>query len=209
MISLVEMDLSIDYFFRKKDFPFKEIFDAENVLSILKIKDEILSKQTEKVFIDPSTTVKEGVVIEGRVYIGKNCVIGPHAYIRNGTIIGDNCGIGRAEIKNSVIMNGSKVPHHCYIGDSVLGCDVNMGAGTVLANFKFEGKDIIVDGMNVGRKFGAIIGDDVSIGCNTTCSPGTLIGPNTWTYQLSSIRGFIPEDSIVKCRIEQEIVEKK
>ncbi|MDD5182079.1 MAG: glucose-1-phosphate thymidylyltransferase [Candidatus Nanoarchaeia archaeon] len=217
------METSPNYFFRKKEFPFTGIFEAESVLDMLKKKDEILDSleidiNTEipadtqisgDVVIMPGVKIKAGVVIEGPVYIGKNSVIGPHAFIRKGTIIGENCEIGRAEIKGSIIMNRTKAHHHCYIGDSVIGNDVNVGCGVVFANFKFEGSDVVVDNKNVGKKFGAIVGDDVSIGCNSVCAPGTLIGAGCWIYPLSSVRGFVAADSVFKTKIEHEIVEKK
>ena len=200
-----------------------DIFDNQNVFDIMKSKDRILDSlamdinaeipaDTEisgDVVIMPGVKIKPGVVIEGPVYIGKNSVIGPHAFIRRGTIIGENCEIGRAEIKGSVLMNNVKAHHHCYVGDSVIGNDVNIGAGVVLANFKFEGSDVIIDGKTAGKKFGAVLGDCASVGCNTTCAPGTLIGAGCWIYPLSLVRGFVPENSIFKCRVEQEIVKKR
>jgi bifunctional UDP-N-acetylglucosamine pyrophosphorylase/glucosamine-1-phosphate N-acetyltransferase len=217
------METNLDYFFKKKEFPFPEIFDNKNVFDILKSKDELLksieidinteipsdTQITGDIVIMPGVKIKAGVVIEGPVYIGKNSVIGPHAYIRKGTIIGENCEIGRAEIKGSIVMNRTKAHHHCYIGDSVIGNDVNVGCGVVFANFKFEGSDVIIDGKNVGKKFGAVVGDDVSIGCNSVCAPGTLIGAGCWIYPLSSVRGFVAADSIVKTKTELEIVKKK
>lgn len=216
------METGTDYFFRKKEFPFAEIFEAKSVLDILKKKDELLAgmemdinveipadtKISGDVVIMPGVKLNPCVVIEGPVYIGKNSVIGPHAYIRKGTIIGENCEIGRAEIKGSIMMNDTKAHHHCYIGDSIIGNGSNIGAGCVLANFKFEGKDILVNNISAGRKFGSVIGNNVSLGCNSVCAPGSLIGAGCWIYPLSSVRGFVPEHSVVKTKIEQEIIDK-
>lgn len=217
------METNVNTFFKKKEFPFPEIFEAGSVLEMLKKKNEILegieldinteipsdTQISGDVVIMPGVKIKAGVVIEGPVYIGKNSVIGPHAFIRKGTIIGENCEIGRAEIKGSIVMNRTKCHHHSYVGDSVVGDNVNIGCGVVFANFKFEGSDVVVDGKSVGKKFGSVVGDDVSIGCNSVCSPGTLIGAGCWIYPLSSVRGFIAEDSIVKTKITQEIVKKE
>ena len=174
------IEFDVNYYFVKKEFPFKELFSSNDVTLFLKEKERFLTG--DSVFVDPSTHVKEGVVIEGPVWIGKNCVIGPHAYIRKGTIIGDNCEIGRAEIKNSILLDGVKAHHHCYIGDSIIGNHVNVGAGVILSNFKFEGAEIKVDGKSLGRKFGAVIGDNVNIGCNAVLAPGTFVGANVWIY---------------------------
>ena len=103
--------------------------------------------------IDNGTKIGTFVEIQKNTFIGKNCKIGPHAYIRKGTIIGDNCEIGRAEVKGSVIMNGVKAHHHCYIGDSIIGDNVNIGAGVVLTNFKLGGKMIKLGDVEIGRKF--------------------------------------------------------
>jgi len=206
------METKLEYYFKKiKEFPLPEIFAVKDVCNIHKKKTELLEKlcKNEAVVIDKSTKVKEGVVIEGPVWIGKNCVIGPHAFIRKGTIIGDNCEIGRIEIKGSVIMNNVKAHHHGYIGDSVIGDGVNVGAGVVFTNFKLHGADIVVEGKNIGRKFGAIVGDNTSIGCNTVTAPGTFIGPDVWIYSLCSLNGFIPKNSIVKHKPVHEVVDKQ
>lgn len=128
-----------------------------------------------------------GVYIEGKVIIGENCKIGPNCYIRGNTSIGDNCHIGQSvEIKNCVILSNTNVGHLSYIGDSVLGEKVNLGAGTTTSNLRHDGKNhrSEVDGTLIDtgrRKFGAIIGDGVHTGINTSIYPGRKLWPHTTT----------------------------
>ena len=134
------------------------------------------------------SVIRSGVVVEGPVCIGKNCVIGPNAYLRPGTTIGDNCKVGQAcELKTPSCSTGAHVPHLSYIGDTVIGSGTNLGAGTITANLRHDGKNIktevkgaIIDSGR--RKFGAIIGDDVHTGINTSILPGRKLWPRTGTY---------------------------
>jgi len=125
-----------------------------------------------------NTVIRSGSYIEGPVVIGNNCDIGPNCYIRPNTAIGDNCRIGAAvEIKNSIIMNNTKIPHHNYVGDSVIGERCNLGSGTKIANLRLDKQDIVIDGKDTGRrKLGAIIGDDVETGINSCINTGSVIG---------------------------------
>ena len=137
-----------------------------------------------KVSIGKGTVIKSGAYIEGPVLIGENCTIGPNCFIRAYTTIGNNCRVGNAvEIKNSVIFDGTNVPHLSYIGDSVIGENVNFGAGTVLANFRLDKKNIkmeikgeLVD--TERKKLGAIVGDNTKFGSNVVVNPGRKIGAN-------------------------------
>ena len=128
-----------------------------------------------------------GVFIEGNVVIGENCKIGPNCYIRGNTSIGDNCHIGQSvEIKNCVILSRSNVGHLSYIGDSILGEGVNLGAGTTTSNLRHDGKNhrTMINGKLVDtgrRKFGAIIADGVHTGINTSIYPGRKLWPNVTT----------------------------
>jgi len=134
-----------------------------------------------EVSIGKNTVVKSGSYIVGPVIIGQDCDIGPNCYIRPCTCIGDNCHIGSAvEVKNCIIMKGSKIPHHNYVGDSIIGEDCNFGAGTKIANLRLDKKDIIVAGIDTKRrKLGAIIGDRVETGINACINAGSMIGNNT------------------------------
>ncbi|MFP4423670.1 MAG: bifunctional sugar-1-phosphate nucleotidylyltransferase/acetyltransferase [Candidatus Woesearchaeota archaeon] len=137
--------------------------------------------------VGANTTIKSGAYIEGPVYIGSGCTIGPNCYIRKGTVIQDNVKVGNAcEIKNSLLFSGASVGHLSYIGDSIIGTNVNIGAGTITANLRHDNKEIKmqVNGSvcSTGRrKFGAIIADDVKTGIGTMLYPGIAIDPGQWT----------------------------
>lgn len=135
-----------------------------------------------KVSIGEGTLVRAGSYIEGPVFIGKNCDIGPNCFIRPGTSISDGCHIGASvEVKNSIIMNGAKVPHHSYVGDSVIGENVNFGAGTKIANLRLDEQEISVIGIPTGLyKLGAIVGDEVKTGINASINVGALIGDHAF-----------------------------
>jgi UDP-N-acetylglucosamine diphosphorylase / glucose-1-phosphate thymidylyltransferase / UDP-N-acetylgalactosamine diphosphorylase / glucosamine-1-phosphate N-acetyltransferase / galactosamine-1-phosphate N-acetyltransferase len=139
------------------------------------------------VAIGKGTVVKPGVVIEGPAIIGETCVIGPNCYIRPGTAIGNGCKVGQAvEIKNSILMDRSAAPHLCYVGDSIIGEGVNLGAGTIIANYRHDGQThrSMVKGelIDTGRrKFGAVLGDGAHTGIHTTIYPGRKLWPHTST----------------------------
>ncbi|KYH25232.1 bifunctional protein GlmU [Halalkalicoccus paucihalophilus] len=140
------------------------------------------------VVVEEGATVESGVTIEGPAYIGSGCSVGPNAYIRGATLLEGAVHIGQAvEIKNSVIMRGTNVPHLSYVGDSVLGRDVNLGAGTNVANLRHDGEDVklTVKGERVStgrRKFGVVVGHGAKTAINTSLAPGvTLSGDATTT----------------------------
>jgi UDP-N-acetylglucosamine diphosphorylase / glucose-1-phosphate thymidylyltransferase / UDP-N-acetylgalactosamine diphosphorylase / glucosamine-1-phosphate N-acetyltransferase / galactosamine-1-phosphate N-acetyltransferase len=147
------------------------------------------------VSIGEGTLVKSGSYIEGPVVIGKDCIIGPNCYIRPFTSIGNNCHVGNAtEIKNSIIMDHSNVPHHNYLGDSVIGRHCNLGSGTKIANLRLDKKDIVVNlnGNKIAtgrRKLGVIMGDNVQTGINSMINVGTLIGNDVFIGPGALIRG--------------------
>ena len=140
-----------------------------------------------KVIVGEGTKILPGVFIEGPIVIGKNCKIGPNCYLRGSTSIGDSCHVGHAvEIKNSILADGASVGHLSYVGDSYIGAKANFGAGTITSNFRHDGSNhrTEVNGalVDTGRcKFGAIIGDGVHTGINTSIYPGRKLGPNTST----------------------------
>ncbi len=174
---------------------------------------------TDAVVIGEGTVVEPGAFIQGPAIIGKNCQIRHGAYIRGDVIIGSDCIVGHAsELKNAIMFDNSQCPHLAYVGDSILGRGVNLGAGTKLSNLevtsikdKVTGKrpSIIVKINGVAydtgmSKLGAIIGDGTKTGCNVVTNPACLIGRNTLVYPNVSLRkGYHPPDRIIK--LEQTI----
>lgn len=149
------------------------------------------------VSIGKNTVVRSGSYIIGPVIIGQDCDIGPNCYIRPCTSIGDGCHIGSGvEIKNSIIMKGSKIPHHNYVGDSIIGEECNFGAGTKIANLRLDKKEIWVANIDTKRrKLGAIIGDKVETGINASINVGSMIGNNTHIGPGAIASGVILPDS--------------
>lgn len=152
------------------------------------------------VSIGEGSLIKSGTYIEGPCIIGKNCVIGPHAYLRPSTSIGDDCHIGHStEIKNSVIMNGTKIPHFNYVGDSVIGSGCNFGAGSKIANLRHDRKNVRCTGKDTRRKkFGAVVGDGVQLGINCSVNVGTVIGSEVLAAPGSFIEGKISENTRIR-----------
>ncbi len=150
-----------------------------------------------RVAVGAGTVVKSGSCIEGPVIIGSNCKIGPNCYIRPNTAIGNNCHIGNAvEIKNSIIMDHTKIPHLSYVGDSVIASHCNLGAGTKIANLRFDEAPVKVQGRDTGRrKFGAILSDGVKTGINACIDAGTVIGNDTLIGPGALAYGYIEANS--------------
>ncbi|OGK37668.1 hypothetical protein A3F03_03395 [Candidatus Roizmanbacteria bacterium RIFCSPHIGHO2_12_FULL_41_11] len=140
-----------------------------------------------KVYLGKNSLIKSGAYLEGNFYIGENCVIGPNCHLRNFASIGDNCLVGNAvDLKSSVIGDGTKISHLAYVGDSVIGNNVNLAAGTITANLKHNQssvkmriKEQLVD--TGRRKLGTVIGDNAKTGINTSIYPGRKIGQGVWT----------------------------
>ncbi len=149
------------------------------------------------VAIGKNTVVRSGTYIIGPVVIGEDCEVGPNCYVRPSTAIGDGCHIGAAvEVKNSIIMKGTKIPHHNYIGDSVIGEGCNLGAGTKIANLRLDKANIQVAGIDTRRrKLGAIIGDCVETGINASINVGSMIGNNAFIGPGVVVSGVIKPDS--------------
>ncbi|MDI6704020.1 MAG: glucose-1-phosphate thymidylyltransferase [bacterium] len=166
---------------------------------------------SDHISIGKGTVVEPGALIKGPTIIGENTEVRQGAYIRGDVIVGDRCVVGHTtEIKGSIMLNDAKAGHFAYIGDSILGNRVNLGAGTKLANLKIFDSPVklVIDGKEYEtnlRKFGAILGDDVETGCNTVTSPGTLLGKNVLAYPNTLIRGYYPPNTIIKLRQNQEV----
>jgi len=171
-------------------FPWHLIDANEEILKKLSKKfDGTIEKNAAikgKVIIGKNTTIMSGSYIEGPVTIGKDCKIGPNCYIRPYTSIGNNCHIGNAcEVKNSIIMDETNIPHHNYVGDSIIGQNCNLGSGTKIANLRLDKKNIKVslNGNKIDTKkikFGAVIGDNVQTGINSTINVGSIIANNVF-----------------------------
>jgi NDP-sugar pyrophosphorylase family protein len=164
----------------------------------------------DHIFIGPGSVVEPGAMIIGPVYIGKNSRIRHGAYVREYVLVGDNCVVGHTtEIKDSIMLNDAKAAHFAYVGNSILGNHVNLGAGTKLANLKLDRSNIIisVDGKyhdTEVHKFGAVLGDRSQTGCNTVTNPGTLMAPGCLAYALSSPYGYYPPGTLIKAATRKQ-----
>ena len=169
----------------------------------------------ENVFIGEGTVVEDGVMIKGPAIIGRNCQIRHNAYFREHVIVGDNCVVGNScELKGAILFNNSQVPHFNYVGDSIIGHKTHLGAGVILSNVKSLKSTVAIqhDGKTLDtglRKFGALVGDGVEIGCNTVLNPGSIIGRKSVIYPGVNWRGVLPADSIAKNKAAIEVVSRR
>lgn len=174
-------------------------------------KDEY-EERGENIWIAKSAKVAPTAYIAGPAIIGKNAEVRHCAFIRGKAIVGEGAVVGNStELKNVILFNKVQVPHYNYVGDSILGYKSHMGAGSITSNVKSDKKLVIVkngkEQIETGlKKFGAMLGDEVEVGCGSVLNPGTVVGKHTNIYPLSSVRGVIPEHSIYKNK--NEIVEK-
>lgn len=201
-------------YFKKHEYPWEIIPEIKNiVLEIGKNLDKNQYKEIKNnVWVHISASIDENVQIIGPAIIDENSSIKHCAYIRENVIIGKACVIGNScEIKNAIIFDETQVPHFNYVGDSVMGYKSHMGAGAIISNLKSDQSNIIVKTEEEKietnlRKFGAIIGDFVEVGCNSVLNPGTIIGRKTTIYPLSRVRGLVKEKCIYK--EEDNVVQK-
>lgn len=155
------------------------------------------------IYLGKNSIIKSGTYIEGPVWIGENCVIGPNAYLRKGTVLCGNNKVGAAsEVKNSILFEGAKAPHHNYLGDSVIGRECNLGSGTKIANLRLDKKEISVihkgKRVNTGRrKLGVIMGDNVATGINSSINSGTIVGNNTKIGPSALVSGTYESKSLI------------
>lgn len=170
-------------------------------------------KRGENVWIARSAKVAPTAYINGPAIIGKDAEVRHCAFIRGNAIVGEGAVVGNStELKNVILFNKVQVPHYNYVGDSILGYKSHMGAGSITSNVKSDKKLVVVKtpegNIETGmKKFGAMLGDEVEIGCGSVLNPGTVVGSHSNIYPLSSIRGFVPGNSIYKK--QGEVVEKK
>ena len=178
-----------------------------------KLDKEKYEKKGENIWIAKSAKIAPTAYINGPAIIGENAEIRHCAFIRGKAIVGEGAVVGNStELKNVILFNKVQVPHYNYVGDSILGYKSHMGAGSITSNVKSDKKLVIVkkgkETIETGlKKFGAMLGDNVEVGCGSVLNPGTVIGSNTNIYPLSSVRGVVPKNSIYKNR--NEIVEKR
>ena len=185
-------------------------WEALSLISLIVLKqiEELNGNEYEtrpgNVWIHKTATVAPSASFGSDIIIGAGTDIRHCAYIRGPAIVGEWCVIGNStEIKNVILFDGVQIPHFNYVGDSILGYKTHFGAGVITSNVKSDSSLVCVicgtERIETGyKKFGAIIGDNVEIGCNAVLNPGTIIGANSNVYPLSMVRGFIPPDSIYK-----------
>ena len=185
----------------------------EFIISLGKTLDKNeYEEKGENIWIAKSAKVAPTAYIAGPAIIEKNAEIRHCAFIRGKAIVGEGAVVGNStELKNVILFNKVQVPHYNYVGDSILGYKSHMGAGSITSNVKSDKKLVIVkndkEQIETGlKKFGAMLGDEVEVGCSSVLNPGTVIGKHTNIYPLSSVRGVVPEHSIYKN--QKEIVEK-
>ena len=169
-----------------------------------KLDPKIYTRIEENIWVAKSAKIAKTASITGPVIIDENAEIRHCAFIRGKAIIGKNAVVGNStELKNVILFNNVQVPHYNYVGDSILGYKAHMGAGSITSNVKSDKKLVVIKGKTENietgmKKVGAMIGDYVEVGCGSVLNPGTVIGRNTNIYPLTSVRGVIEENRIVK-----------
>lgn len=179
------------------------------------LPEEEYDKVGEDVWIAKSANVFPSAYVHGPAIIGKNAEVRHCAFIRGNAIVGEGAVVGNStELKNVILFNKVQVPHYNYVGDSILGYKSHMGAGSITSNVKSDKTLVVVKDKTTGeeietglKKFGAMLGDFVEVGCNSVLNPGTVIGSHSNVYPLSMVRGVVPANSIYKNK--NEIVEKQ
>ena len=168
------------------------------------LSEDEYEKRGENVWVAKSAKVAPTAFINGPAIIGKDAEVRHFAFIRGNAIVGEGAVVGNStELKNVILFNKVQVPHYNYVGDSVLGYKSHMGAGSITSNVKSDKKLVVVkageEKIETGmKKFGAMLGDEVEVGCGSVLNPGTVVGNHSNIYPLSSVRGFVPANSIYK-----------
>jgi NDP-sugar pyrophosphorylase family protein len=203
--------------FAGKTYPWEVLPEIGNFIIALgeTLDPDIFEKRGEQVWVAKSATVAPTAHLGGPLIIDEDAEVRHCAFIRGNAIVGKGSVVGNStELKNVVIFDGVQVPHYNYVGDSVLGHKSHMGAGSITSNVKSDKTLVVVkdkatgDSIETGlKKFGAMLGDYVEVGCNSVLNPGSVIGPHTNIYPLSSVRGVIPANSIFKDK--EHVVSKK
>ncbi len=178
-----------------------------------RLPEDEYEKKGEDVWIAKSAKVFPSAYIHGPAIIGKDAEVRHCAFIRGNAIVGEGAVVGNStELKNVILFNKVQVPHYNYVGDSILGYKAHMGAGSITSNVKSDKKLVVVktqeENIETGiKKFGAMLGDEVEVGCGTVLNPGSVVGARSNIYPLSSVRGFVPAGSIYKK--QGEVVKKR
>ena len=201
--------------FTGKEYPWEVLPEISKFIIKLgeSLDKEKFDKSGENIWIAKSAKVAPTACINGPCIIDEDAEVRHCAFIRGNAIVGKGAVVGNStELKNVVLFNKVQVPHYNYVGDSVLGYKAHMGAGSITSNVKSDKTLVVVkakDGqIETGlKKMGAMIGDNVEIGCNSVLNPGTVIGPNSNVYPTSCVRGCIPANHIFKSK--NEVVIKK
>ena len=195
-----------EFSFSGFDYPWEALAGIkELVIAIGQTLDsELYEKTADNVWVSKSAKIYPNNYIEGPCIIGHNTEVRPGAFIRGSVLVGENCVIGNStELKNCIIFDNVQVPHYNYVGDSILGYKAHMGAGSICSNVKSDKKLVVVkygdQAIETGiKKFGAMLGDNVEVGCGSVLNPGTVIGKRSNIYPLSMVREFVPANSIYK-----------
>ena len=192
--------------FEGKTYPWEILGELKSFIVKLgqSLDPEKFIKRGEDIWIAKSATVFDSAYIAGPCIIDEGAEVRHCAFIRGSAIIGKNAVVGNStEVKNALIFDNVQIPHYNYVGDSVLGYKSHMGAGSITSNVKSDKTLVVVkstdEKIETGlKKFGAMLGDFVEVGCGSVLNPGTVIGKNSNIYPLSSVRGVVPADSIYK-----------
>lgn len=201
--------------FEGKDYPWQVLPEIGEFIKKLgkTLPGDKFDNPKENVWIAKSVIIADTATVNGPLIIDEDTEVRPGAFIRGNVIVGKNCVVGNStELKNVVLFNTVQVPHYNYVGDSILGTHSHMGAGSITSNVKSDKTLVVVkstdETMETGlKKFGAMLGDYVEVGCNSVLNPGTVVGRNSNVYPLSSVRGVVPANSIFKDK--KNIVKKQ
>lgn len=200
------------------EYPWEALDGISNFIKELgeTLDPNVYEKMGEDIWVAKTATIAKTATLNGPLIIDENVEVRPGAFVRGSVIVGKESVVGNStELKNVIIFNNVQVPHYNYVGDSILGYRSHMGAGSITSNVKSDKTLVVVkdvydtkEEIPTGRKkFGAMLGDYVEVGCNSVLNPGTVVGANTNIYPLSLVRGVIPSNSIFKDK--DNVVQKK
>ena len=191
----------LEEFINRYNYPYEILPNIHDFIIEL---GNTLSNEYEKkdnyVWIHKSVKLGSGVEIVGPAIIMENVTLRHNAYLRENVIIGSNSVVGNScEIKNSILISNCEVPHFNYVGDSILGNYVHLGAGVILSNLRLDKKNILIDDIDTSlRKIGSFIGDNSQVGCNSVLCPGTVVYPNVFIYPLKMIKGIVKDNKEIR-----------